>query len=770
MIGLYILTSNALVKLQTIKFGMSMRIEYRWIDYLQIFNDAKYIYYYEFLNNMVREQIIFIESEIIQLHIKNRNFDFQTEYFIIDDYNIFHQSIIRILDKYKINYRIHNKHEFVRSYYDSKPESLNPHLINQLDQLIQYNNLDNFNKLINLNRYSQLEAFNAFKKIIKLDIYWGLIIAPTGFGKSLLHIIFLCYYLEKNPLLNCMLITKKKDLLTDINSDIDTDLNILLNSGLIKFKPNIIYCVDNSYDPSIINKEYNKSIIIINIDKLINKQLSEKEPHDPLAKIKLIKWSKIGFLIFDEVHHIGSKSVFQLMSYLKNIIKLKYVIGSSATPTRAIQLNQNNLRILFNKSIQPIQIKELLKEDLNILHEITYKEAWEHNIILRIKIELIIIDQQLIIIDNPKDQIIGFSYTNDGKEIIKTKIINILDRSFKHKIIFYTANRLSCLEWFEYISNDIRFNIYNKHISFSMNENTVEDDNSLCAKIIKKKKELNINNLYIINGITNFKLDNSYSMLFVVSKATEGFNDKNLDIVFNLDPIIDRSIVLELQKMGRTTRIATNKEVGIYVSPIIKTDNYIDDMTNFMADFIKSISKPINDKNHINKSRSKIEYDNIYRQIFNINGLLDIESNIIYDLVYKKTNSYLTYSDCIQIIKDVEHKPTSKKEYYNLCLIDTRLNLELDILFGIKFDWIEYLSIDRNLYYDINECKIKINYFLKTNPIFNNKLPSTIIDELCKSDNKFPSNDIFIEYYKVPINELIKKINKPKIIRKIITL
>ena len=46
MIGLYLLTTNQLAKDETIKFGMSMRIEYRWIDYLAIFSDSKYVYYY----------------------------------------------------------------------------------------------------------------------------------------------------------------------------------------------------------------------------------------------------------------------------------------------------------------------------------------------------------------------------------------------------------------------------------------------------------------------------------------------------------------------------------------------------------------------------------------------------------------------------------------------------------------------------------------------------------------------------------------------------
>ena len=397
MIGLYLLITNVLQKLHTVKFGMSMRIQYRWIDYLQIFNDAKYIYYYEFVDSMTREQIIYIESQIINLHIAERNYDFQTEYFITNDYDSFHQSIIKILDKFKINYIIHTKHDFIKTSYDSKPESFEPNLtinnLDHLDYLIRLNNLDQFDFLISLDRFGQKETFEAFKQIFKFDYYWGMMIAPTGFGKSLMHLLFLCYFLEQNPTLNCILITKKKDLLTDINTDIDRDLNLLLRSGLIKSKPNIVFCVNESYNPSKINKLNKQSIIIINIDKLINKQQSNilnEEPNNPIQKIKLINWNKIGFLIFDEVHHIGAGCVFELMSYLKNIIRLRYVIGSSATPVRHNQLNQNNIRILFNKLDleNQVKIKELQKEDLNILYEITYREAWEHNIILRIKIEL----------------------------------------------------------------------------------------------------------------------------------------------------------------------------------------------------------------------------------------------------------------------------------------------------------------------------------------------------------------------------------------------
>ena len=124
MIGLYLLTTFQLEQDKTVKFGMSMRIEYRWIDYLAIFNDSKYVYYYEFLDTLSRQDILVIEYEILYLHKNERNNNYQTEYFKCNNYNIFNQSIIDVLDKLKINFILHDTHKFLdKNKYDNNPES-----------------------------------------------------------------------------------------------------------------------------------------------------------------------------------------------------------------------------------------------------------------------------------------------------------------------------------------------------------------------------------------------------------------------------------------------------------------------------------------------------------------------------------------------------------------------------------------------------------------------------------------------------------------------
>lgn len=112
MKGLYLLTTTLLDIMKVIKFGMSMRIEFRWIDYLSVFADSKYKYYYEFSDEYTKNDILEIENEIIQLHQDKRSKYFQTEYFDCDDTEKFHNDIIELLNKKGIKYKDHSNHNF----------------------------------------------------------------------------------------------------------------------------------------------------------------------------------------------------------------------------------------------------------------------------------------------------------------------------------------------------------------------------------------------------------------------------------------------------------------------------------------------------------------------------------------------------------------------------------------------------------------------------------------------------------------------------------
>ena len=118
MIGLYLLTTTLLERLRVIKFGMSMRLEFRWIDYLSVFQNSKYEYYYEFIDDLSRNDILEIENEIIQIYQDKRNEYFQTEYFNCENKKEFHKTIVEILNKRNIKYKCHTEHNFKRENYD----------------------------------------------------------------------------------------------------------------------------------------------------------------------------------------------------------------------------------------------------------------------------------------------------------------------------------------------------------------------------------------------------------------------------------------------------------------------------------------------------------------------------------------------------------------------------------------------------------------------------------------------------------------------------
>ena len=107
----------------------------------------------------------------------------------------------------------------------------------------------------------------------------------------------------------------------------------------------------------------------------------------------------------------------------------------------------------------------------------------------------------------------------------------------------------------------------------------------------------------------------------------------------------------------------------------------------------------------------------------------------------------------------------SKESYYELCEKDNRLFKEPEIIFGVQFkNWIDYLSIKR-IYYDLKTCKNKIDEYLLLYPEIKKHCLdlSTVSNELCKIDNNFPPNGLWVEYYNMNIlSDIIIITNKKK--------
>ena len=303
MIGLYILSTNQLEKDKTVKFGMSMRLEYRWIDYQVIFNDSKYLYYYEFLDNLTREEILDIEKEILQIHRNERNSFYQTEYFYCNDYKIFNQSVINILNKNNINYMVHDIHNFIKDNYDNKPEPFE------------------FKEEIN-----KFKPYSYQQEVLdKIEIFYdnnniGKIIWSCGLGKALLAILIVQKLNYKKVIIGVPTIYLQKQMKNEIMKIFNNNKNILYVGGKYTNKEDI---------KTFINKKsFNCKFIITT--------------YDSCHKLLDIKFD---FKIGDEAHHlVGSESEKTKDNFHK--IKSKKSLFMTATE-KIIENNKNN-KVLYS--------------------------------------------------------------------------------------------------------------------------------------------------------------------------------------------------------------------------------------------------------------------------------------------------------------------------------------------------------------------------------------------------------------------------------------
>jgi superfamily II DNA or RNA helicase len=108
--GLYILTAECLRDVQTVKFGMSMKLEERWAWYLHFFGDVIYEYFYV-IKNQKKIDIIYLETEIKNLVFHIRNKKYATEYYLIDS-NVLHLRIMDILISYNIDFKFYTSNSF----------------------------------------------------------------------------------------------------------------------------------------------------------------------------------------------------------------------------------------------------------------------------------------------------------------------------------------------------------------------------------------------------------------------------------------------------------------------------------------------------------------------------------------------------------------------------------------------------------------------------------------------------------------------------------
>lgn len=581
----------------------------------------------------------------------------------IEFYDVNNKSnIFKWLDQYNVKY------EIVTDVINQQIDKVKNIYVLDRKQIFDEDIIqDNINRI--KYRHGQKQAHDSFMNILNFNTYWGLLIAPTGWGKSFMHQLFIASYWSKFNK-SIMLITKRKDILIDQLDELKQRLQqFQFIYGFGKYE--IIEQINN-FNIKLLNKNRTK-LVIINSDKLITRQNK--------SKYKLIDWKSYGLVLFDEVHWSGAKRIHEFMNHLK--LSVDYCIGSSATPVRSDLQNQKNIKSLFGK-------------DYNTLYELSYKEAWDHKVIVPIEHVYFNVTNYRKE-TNEKNNKTTFVFKAPGKHMIIKKISSYYDISHSKKMIFYTESRLSLLKWIKFIIDKGYFSECSRHVSFSSGGND---------KVDKLISELNISNANLNDGIVNFKKCNSKAILFVVFRACEGFNDPLVDIICNLDFCINRSIGPIIQKMGRAQRIRDGKKCGYFLSPVpdLNKDNYLNYICNILMDYIKCVSVDSSNRNvgsslsEMIKKYFRLEVDDVKTISYNdiikrINKLYAITRKEIREIVKCENERRKKYG-----LKLIE----TKYDYYKFASVNERLPIDPEQMF--KNCWKYILSMDGD-YYTYDEAK-----------------------------------------------------------------
>ena len=280
----------------------------------------------------------------------------------------------------------------------------------------------------------------------------------------------------------------------------------------------------------------------------------------------------------------------------------------------------------------------------------------------------------------------------------------------------------------------------------------------------------------IINRFTFSK----YGIISCVYCLGEGYDCPLLDgVVFAENMSSNIRIVQSALRASRKNKLEPNKITKI-ILPILNKNDLLENNNSTFAGLCPDLKKVrevihqmgledetitqkikvfnIDVKKH-NKSISK-------KCINDINNFGDYDEELTQKLrlkTIKRTNLGTTYEKARKIIINKNIK--NKEEYFELCKIDNRLSDEPEVTYNGQFtNWIEYLNIKR-IYYDLQTCKDKVNELLILhNEIKRNYLDLSIIcKELCKLNNDFPPNGLWVEYYNVKdLRDIILIVNKKK--------
>lgn len=680
-------------------------------------------------------------NEVDLIEQKLKNYFIKINFYVDGGTEFFNKSILGEIEKYLSQNNIYfvklKKEEIdeLKRNYREKNNLNNNRELNKNNDIIEDQNIDENidenNQIISNDVNIIKKVPHKYQEIIINEVikYFnkenkGILNIPCGVGKTLLSL----WITERLYCNNKIIIgVPNIELLEQWESDV---IDIFPNHKIFKVQSGIkINSIENMIKD-------NMKIIILTT-------------YSSAFKIKKCSNCYFDIKICDEAHHLTSNNM-DINDETKNFVEFLKINSNKQLALTAtlkdIENLDNNDKIVSNKN-EDFFGKVILK----------YSLLWgiNKNIICDYQIQTLIYNEQLI---NEYLDDFGLNNSNDIRLFLTsyTSLKSIYVKN-AHHLLIYSNNKENSKKIIYYINELIKKKIFKSDNLFFSDYNS------------EMKKEQRIN---IINNYNN----NQFGIISCVYCLGEGYSNVLIDgVIFSENMSSNIRIVQSAMRSNRKNSNEPNK-ISKIILPILNKDNWIDDKDNNDLQKIKEIIYQMSLEDETIEHKIKAYEINIKKSNDNIENLNfantygELNENINKEILIKSIDRVklgITYDKAKKI--NIENKIKNKMEYFKLCEKNIKLPKDPEIFFGQQFkNWIDYLGIPK-IYYEIEECKYKVNEYIKKNNIKIDNIYDNdkICTELCKYDNNFPPDGLWVDYYlddKINnLGEIIKSnINKKK--------
>jgi len=444
---------------------------------------------------------------------------------------------------------------------------------------------------------------------------------------------------------------------------------------------------------------------------------------------------KFAMKILDEAHHLTSHNM-RLASTSKTYIQM---LNIPAVKQLALTATIKQLECVGDD-------ENVISND-NVAHfgEIIDRKclmwAINNNIVCDYVIQTIITNEEQF-----EQQISQFNITDENdKRLFLSAYASLksIHEGHSHHLLIYSNNKENSLKLIRFVNLLLENNyfklpdIYSSNYHSEMNNNVKEN---------------------IIHQFENAK----QGIITCVYCLGEGWDFPLLDaVVFGENMSSNIRIVQSALRASRKYRNNPHKKTKI-ILPILNRDDWLENNDNPDLKKVREVIYQMGLEDETIGHKIKVCRIEIKKQKpkprpeledTRLEDFGEYDEELTQKLRLKTTTRTAlgtTYEKTRKILVDKNIK--SKEAYMELCKRDNRLTTEPEIIFKSQFtNWIEFLSIERGVYYELDTCKSKVtDYLAQHTAIRNSYLDLAVVCcELCKLDPLFPPNSLWVDYYKV---------------------